>query len=197
MRRLLFVVLVGSGLSIAYVAWPLHTALQIRDALIAGDTTTLARKIEWDGVRQSLKASYSPALHASLKVDPTTPSTLWQRIKATVARRVASTAIDRYVTPEYLPVLLGYRRLLHGSSQPVAGRLEPPTALAGTLFADSVIDRFVSFWPRLRSAVFVSAGKLTVKVEDSNTPGRHYVGTLELRGYEWKLTALSIVGPGH
>ena len=37
-------------------------------------------------------------------------------------------------------------------------------------------------------AVFVSAGKLTVKVEDSNTPGRHYVGTLELRGYEWKLT---------
>lgn len=196
MRRLLRIFVVCFGLSIAYPAWPLHTALQIRDAMIAGDTATLAHKIEWDGVRQSLKASYSPTVLASLQTDPNTRPSQWQRFKAAVGRRVAGTGIDRYVTPEYLPVLLGYRRLWHGTSQPVLGRPEPPTALAGTPFADSAIDHIASFWARLRSAVFHSPGKLVVEVEDRYTPSRHYIGTLELRGCEWKLTRLSIVGPG-
>ncbi len=47
----------------AYVAWPLYTALQLREAMIAGDVATLTRKVEWDAVRASLKASVEPRNH--------------------------------------------------------------------------------------------------------------------------------------
>jgi hypothetical protein len=35
-----------------------------------------------------------------------------------------------------------------------------------------------------------------LEVEDKHRPGRNFVGTLELRDWEWKLTGLSITGEG-
>ena len=197
MQRLSRFILVILALLVAYVAWPLFTALQIRDAMIAGDTATLTRRIEWDAVRASLKASLSPMALARLEADPDAPPpSMWQRLKSAVAPRMAGSVIDRYVTPEHLPVLLGYRRRWRGTVQPALGREEPPTVLADTLFAGSVIDRFASFWKRLRRAVFYSPSKIVLEVEDKYAPGRLYIGTLELKGFEWKLTGLTIAGPG-
>lgn len=195
MQRRPRVIVIILGLMAAYVIWPLYTALQIRDAMISGDTATLVRKIEWDTVRASLKASMSPEAIARLEADPNAPPpSLWQRVKSAVAPRLAGTVIDRYVTPESLPVLLGYRRFWRGTVQPALGREEPPTALAGTLFAGSAVDRFASFWRRLRRAVFQSLTRIEIEVQDRYQPGRSYTGTLELRGFEWKLTALTVTG---
>lgn len=197
MRRLPRVVLILTVLVIGYWAWPLYAAIQIRDAMISGDTATLARRIDFDAVRTSLKASLSPEAIARLQADPNAPQpSLWQRIKATVAPSMASTVIDRYVTPENLPVLLGYRRIWRGTIQPALGYEEPPTVLAGTVLAGSPIDRFASFWKRLRRAVIHSPAKVVLEVEDKYRPGRSFVGTLELRGLDWKLTELSIAGSG-
>jgi hypothetical protein len=33
-------------------------------------------------------------------------------------------------------------------------------------------------------------------VEDKYKPDRRYIGTLELRGIEWKLTSLTVAGDG-
>jgi len=44
--------------------------------------------------------------------------------------------------------------------------------------------------------VFVSPTRFVLEVEDKYRPGRNLVGTLELRGWEWKLTGLSVVGAG-
>jgi len=197
MQRLPRVILITIGLMVAYAAWPLHAALQIRDALIAGDTATLTQRIEWDGVRASLKASLSPEGLASLEADPNTPPpSLWQRIKSVVTPSVSARAIDRFVTPEYLPVLLGYRRFWRGTVQPALGYQEPPTVLAGTLLAGSAIDRAASFWKRLRRAVFYSPMRIEVEIEDKYRPGRFYTGMLELKGLTWKLTSLSVSGAG-
>jgi hypothetical protein len=197
MRRLPRVVLATLGLMLAYAAWPLHATWQIRDALITGDTPTLTRRIEWDALRASLKASLTPETLAGLDADPDAPPpSLWQRIKSAVAPSVTARAIDRFVTPEYLPVVLGYRRFWRGTIQPALGREEPQTALAGTLFAGSSIDRFVSFWKRLRRAVFHSPMRIEVEIEDKYRPGRFYTGMLELKGFQWKLTSLSIRGVG-
>ena len=197
MQRLPRVILVFSALLVGYWIWPLHAALQIREAMIAGDTATLARRVEWNSVRTSLKASLSPESVARLEADPNAPQpSLWQRIKSTVAPRMANTVIDRYVTPENLPVLLGYRRIWRGTIQPALGYEEPPTVMAGTLFAGSVIDRFASFWKRLRRAVIHSPSKVVLEVEDKYHPGRSYIGTLELRGLDWKLTELTVAGAG-
>jgi hypothetical protein len=195
--RLPRLILVTFALLAAYAAWPIHAAVQIREAMIAGDTATLTRRIEWEAVRTSLKASLSPEAVARLEADPNAPQpTLWQRVKATVAPRMAGTVVDRYVTPENLPVLMGYRQIWRGTVRPALGYQEPPTVLAGTLLEGSPIDRFASFWKRLRRGVIYSPGRIEVEVEDKYVPGRSYVGTLELRGFEWKLTGLSISGAG-
>jgi hypothetical protein len=188
------VVLFLAALVGAYVAWPLYTALQLREAMIAGDVATLTRKVEWDAVRASLKASLSPETIARLEADPNSPpASLWQRVKSAVAPSLAGNVIDRYVTPQNLPVLLGYRRL-RGTLRPILGQPEPPTVLAGTMLEGTTIDRFASFWRRLRHATFHIPGKFVVEVEDKYAAGRTYTSTLEFVGWEWKLTGLTISG---
>jgi hypothetical protein len=162
--------------------------------MIAGDSAALAARVDWGAVRSSLKASMSAEAMARLEADPDAPApTTWQRIKRTVAPRFAGGVIDRYVTPERLPVLLGYYRFWRGTLRPML-REEPPTALAGTLLAGSGVDRFASFWRRLRRAAFVSPTTMVVEVQDKYTSGRRYTATLDLRGWEWKLTGLAISG---
>jgi len=197
MRLLLRSLVLAVPLALAYLAWPVVTALQVREAMVAGDTATLTRKIEWEALRASLKASLSPETLARLAADPDAPApTLWQRIRAAVAPSLADGIVDRYVTPDHLPVLLGYRRLHDGAVRPALGLQEPPTALAGTLLAGSSLDRFASFWTRVRRAVFLSPTRFVLEVEDKHRPGRVYVGTFALQGWEWKLTGLTVSGGG-
>ena len=115
---------------LAYLAWPVFAALEIREAIVAGDTAALNRKIDWEALRASLKASITPETLARLTRILTRPSRrLWQRIKAAVAPSMADTVIDRYVTPENLPVLLGYRRVYrrHGAARRSASRSRRPS----------------------------------------------------------------------
>ena len=197
MRRLIKVLILALPLVLAYLAWPIFSALEIRDAIVAGDTETLNRKIDWEPLRGSLKTSISPETIARLTADPDAPTpTLWQRIKAAVAPSMADSILDRYVTPENLPILLGYRRLYRGTVRPALGLQEPPTMLAGTWLAGSSVDRFASFWTRVRRAVFQSPTRFVLEVEDKYRPGRTYVGTFALQGWEWKLTGLTVSGGG-
>ncbi len=46
MRWMVRVLLVMVFLAITYAAWPVSAALKIREAMIAGDTATLNRKVE-------------------------------------------------------------------------------------------------------------------------------------------------------
>ena len=195
MRQLPRIIITSLVVVLAYMAWPVVTALQIRDAMIRGDSITLNRKIEWESLRASLKASISPDEAARLAADPDAPPpSLWQRVKVAVGASVTNTVVDRYVTPERLPVLVGYRRMWRGTVQPAIGVEEPPTALANTMLGGSAIDRFVSFWKRLRSAIFHSPTYLEIEVADKYTPARTYRATLELVGWEWKLTRMAING---
>jgi hypothetical protein len=195
MQRLPRIIILSMTLVLAYMAWPFVTALQIRDAMIRGDTITLNRKIEWESLRSSIKASITPDVAARLAADPEAPPpSLWQRVKVAVGASVTNTVVDRYVTPERLPVLVGYRRMWRGTVQPAIGVEEPPTALATTMLGGTAIDRFASFWKRLRSAIFHSPTYLEIEVVDKYTPARTYKATLEIVGWEWKLTRMTING---
>jgi hypothetical protein len=186
MRRVTpLVILIVVGLLAAYVVWPVYTALKIRDAMMAGDSEALSSRVDWAAVRSSLKASMSAEAIARLDADPDTQAaTRWQHLKRAVAPRLAGGAID----------LLGYHRFWRGTVRPVLAREEPPTALAGTLLAGSAVDRFASFWRRLKRAAFVSPTTVLVEVQDKYTSSRHYTATLGLQGWEWKLTGLAISG---
>lgn len=195
MRRILKLSLLLVSIACAYAAWPVYAALVIREAIIAGDTQTLSGRIEWEPVRASLKSSISAETMARLAANPDAPKpSLWQRLKAVIAPKVADTVIDRYVTPENLPILLGYRRQYRDHIRPALGLHEPPTVLAGTWLAGGRVDRLASFWARVKSAVFHSPTRFVVEVEDKFHPERHYISTLELRDWGWKLTGLSVSG---
>jgi hypothetical protein len=197
MKRIIRLLLISLGVAVAYAAWPVYSALVIREAIIAGDAQTLSGRVEWEPLRASLKSSLSPETLARLAADPDAPKpTLWQRVKALVAPKVAETVIDRYVTPESLPVLLGYQRKYREHIRPALGLKEPPSVLAGTWLAGGRIDRFASFWARVRSAIFYSPTRFVLDVEDKFHPERHYIGTLELRDWTWKLTELDVSGSG-
>ena len=199
MRKLLLRTLAVLSLLVVaaagYVAWPLAHALAIREAMREGNVEVLNRKVEWDNVRASLKASLTPDAIAKLTEDPEAPKrSVWQSVKAAVAPRFADTVIDRYVTPESLPVFLGYRETYKGTIRPALGLKEPPGVLAGTLLEGSGLDRGLSFWKRIRRAVFTSPTRVLLEVEDQFRPDRRYTGTMELRGLQWKLTGLTIAG---
>lgn len=182
-------------LATAYVAWPIASALAIREAMREGNIEVLNARVEWDSVRASLKTSLTPETIARLAEDPEAPKrSLWQSVKAAVAPRFADTVIDRYVTPENLPVFLGYRETYKGTIRPALGLKEPPTVLGGTILAGTGLDKGLSFWKRVRRAVFTSPRRVLLEVEDQYQAGRRYTGTMELRGLTWKLTALSIAG---
>jgi len=110
---------------------------------------------------------------------------------------LAESAVDRYITPENLPSFFGYRETYRNQIRPALGLAEPPTMLAGTLFAGTPIDRIASFYARVRRAVFYSLTRFEVEIVDRYQPERRYVSTFELKGLEWKLTALAVLGAGY
>jgi hypothetical protein len=154
--------------------------------------------VEWASVRASLKGSLSAESKARLEKDPDAPApSLWQRLKATLAPSLAESAVDRYVTPENLPSFFGYRETYRTTIRPALGLKEPPSVLADSVFAGSLLDRMLSFYARVRRAVFYSLTRFEVEVVDRYQPERRYVSTFELKGWEWKLTALAVLGASY
>ena len=85
-------------LLIAWFSWPLWTALTIREAVLTGDTAVLERKIDWPGVRASLKQSL-PVYLAGQGV-------IGQTLTALFGTTVVDTIVDSYVSPSGLVQLM-------------------------------------------------------------------------------------------
>jgi hypothetical protein len=188
MRKLTYAVLFLIVLAASYVAYPFFTAWSIREAMREGDSQYLERKIEWESVRTSLRQSLGQAAFAptagngdgAAQAREQAPG-LWQRLKMSVGRRAVDGIVDNYVTPEGLPQLFGVRN----AYREVSGD-------AAALRALPWYRRVAEFWSRLKRAEFKTPGAFEVEMEDRNDASRHYIGLLELRGVEWKLTQLHL-----
>jgi hypothetical protein len=195
MRKITSITLALLLLAAGYVAYPLVTAWSIREAMQRGDSERLEHKIEWDSVRTSLRESLGKMASGSAgagsgseETAPELPAKgglskggLWQRIKASVGRRAVDGIVDRYVTPEGLPQLFGVRN----AYREVSGE-------AAELRALPWYRRAADFWSRLKRAEFKTPAAFEVEMADRNDAARHYIGLLELRGIEWKLTQLHV-----
>lgn len=86
-----------------YVAWPAWSGYQIKAALDAGDTTTLARKIEFERVRASLRpavaAEVEKSLAAAVSASGQPPATL-DKLKSEAMPKLVDMALNGLVTPE-------------------------------------------------------------------------------------------------
>ena len=188
MRKLTYAALLLIVLATSYVLYPFYTAWSIREAMQRGDSDYLEQKIEWDSVRASLRQSIGAATLAPAAGDgnsaahaPEQTPGLWQRLKASVGRRALDGFVDNYVTPEGLPQLFGIRN----AYREVSGE-------AAALRARPWYRRAANFWSRLKRAEFKTPAAFEVEMADRNDPNRHFIGLLELRGIQWKLTELHL-----
>lgn len=187
MRRRLLILTVLSALlaSAAYISVPFWTAWSIREAIKAGDSAYLARKIDFASVRETLRPSLAQV--AFDMPDPDASETapkpgLWKRIKAYWGTSAIDRFVDSYVTPEGLPMMFQWRK----SYREVTG-----TADAFAQTAPFRV-RFAKFWSRLMRAEFKSLTAFEIELRDQYDASRSHVALLELAGLEWKLTELRV-----
>lgn len=173
-------------LAAGYVVYPLLTVWHVREAMRTGDTAYIDAKIEWQTVRETLRASlteYALGPTAVVAAGATPPKAgLWQRIKAGIGRRAVDKLVASYVTPEGLPRLFGAREFYREN---ISGEAAAPRAQPWH-------ERAKGFWSRVKRAEFHSPTAFEIEMADKNDPTRHYVGLLRLRGLEWKLSELRV-----
>jgi Protein of unknown function (DUF2939) len=178
--------LVAFLLATAYVASPFVAAWNLREAVKAGNVEAVQGRVQWDTVRASLKTSL--AQHPDLFAEATTAGenvkpTWWQRIKASFGVTMMDRFIESYVTPEGLPKLFQYRQAWRDNiSGDTAYLAEMPR-----------LERMKQFYDRIKRAEFQSFSKVEIEMQDRKKPERRYVSTMELIGFDWKLTALRVI----
>lgn len=186
MRGKLVIYVLGLLALTLYLVSPLAAAWAIRDAIHNGDTAVLERRIDWPGVKSSLKASmesYALGIEpTALGSDAPRPS-LWNRIKIAYGRSVVASVVDRMVTPTGLPKLLKYRNGYHRTVHAL------PDDAEGTL-----IDEVRAAWQRIERAEFLSPTRFAIQVRDRIDPDKSFAGVLALQGGEWRLVSLEVVG---
>jgi hypothetical protein len=150
-------------------AWPLWSALQLRQAVRYGDSTTLAARVDFDQLRANLKATIA----GNLKADD---SGNWLRRRATqsLGPFLAARTIDVMVTP----TLLAFFLKRHMQANDAANQ----TAPADGDDPDPLSPR------RLRWAFFDSPTKFRIETADRDKPGRRLVAILSWQGFSWRLT---------
>ena len=186
LRPLLRLSLIAFVVATAYVASPFVAAWNLREAVKAGNVAAVQAKVQWDTVRASLKTSlakhpelFAEATMAGENVKPT----LWQRVKATFGVTMIDRFIESYVTPEGLPKLFQYRQAWRDTISGDTAQLAQAPRL----------ERMRQFYDRIRRAEFQTFSKVEIEMQDRKKPERRYVSTMELIGFDWKLTALRVI----
>ncbi len=195
----MLVVLFGAGLLMAlYVAAPLWAAHALRSAAKAGDVATLEAKIEWQSLRESLKASLRTAGRAEVPdAEGQARRSIWQRIKAAAAPAMTDRLVDRMVTPQGVAQLARSDDVMAAIARAAGIRQTAPArgprsvAKAGTADAEG---EFLSLVTRLQRIALYSPVHFEFEIADRRNPSRRYVSTMRLRGLEWKLTEVRVVG---
>lgn len=200
-RKLLLIGLLAATAVGAYVAAPLITAWQIREAVRLGDTARLRDKVDWPSVRQSLKSSLGEARQALGELSDAAGEPrpgLWQRIKAAALPYVTDPLIDRYVTAESAPKLYKWRQALRQRLQQ-ASAAAAPRALASTSSGwldGTSLGRSLALARRIERWSFVSPMRLEIELADRQVAGRRWFAALEMRALSWRLTEMSVVPAG-
>jgi Protein of unknown function (DUF2939) len=111
MRRVLMFVLVAViALAAFYMAWPLWSGYSIYQALEARDAATLAAKIDFPSLRQSVKPRVTAEVDKAFdKIGGQAGGLLQGGLKAQLAPQLVDSVLESMVTPDNLSVLYARR----------------------------------------------------------------------------------------
>jgi hypothetical protein len=178
MRKVLFAPFV---LLLAYFAWPLTAAWQLRAAVKANDVPAIESKVDWTTLRANLKQTVG----SNLKDKSTDPhrGLLTRVLIGTLGLPAADAVIDFTVTPLTLGKVLAGRSLLDDLGMTRKGERAPSADADADeeAIADPLAPR------RLRWAFFESPTSFRIETVDLQVPGKRVVSILALQGTSWKL----------
>ena len=198
MRRLIALVVVFILTAGIYSGSAFYAGWQIREAMRTGDTVVLQRRVDWPGVRQTLKQTATETralmteMSASAGVTMAKPG-LWTRIKQAAAPFLADPLIDRYVTAESAPQIWNWRQAWRQKVRPTIGFKEPATPLSVTFLAGSALDQGLAVARRVERAAFTSPFRMEMELRDRYVEGRRWRAAFEMRAWSWMLTEVHLV----
>ncbi len=194
MRRPLIAIAAFSFIALAgvYLTSPLWAAYKLREAVKTGDTAAVERMVVWPSLRASVKSTVARnakllplAKQAARDIRPT----MWQRVRSVFGHSMLDRFIETYITPQGLPKLYQAKTRWHERFK----RPQKPIMMQAGLAP----DRIARAWRRIKRAEFRSPFRFILEVEDRHVATRLIQSTFQLsnislRGFDWKLSAISI-----
>jgi hypothetical protein len=177
MRKLLFLPVIVPALALAYAAWPVWSAWQLRSAVKARDLAAIERGVDWPTLRANLKQTIA----ANLEDRSRRPETgyVGKALQRTLGPFVAARVVDVAVTPGTLARILAGRL---GASEAKDGAPASGAESDGeAATADPLSPR------RLRWAFFETPTRFRIEVADRREPAKRIVSELALQGVRWRL----------
>lgn len=195
MRKLAIAIALLAG-AVVYVASPLLAAWEVREALKAGNTATLEKRVDWPSVRASLRQSFGETQQVITELTDAAgvpKPGFWQRVVAATVPMLSGTVIDNYVTPQAAPQLYAWRQTWRETVRPSIGLAEPKMVLAGTLLEGTAVDKVLTLLKRVDRAIYTGPTRIELEIRDRYVETRQYRAVMELQGLTWKLTEVHVL----
>lgn len=185
------VVAVLVAFALAYLAWPLWSAWQLRNAVKSRDLAALETQVDWDTLRTNLKPRLANAVRENAEASTGVAGVLKRAVGATVVER----GVDYIVTPKNLARLLAGREFVLARSKEPPQPQKPQQNDPGVPSTGDDVDDPQDPMPpkRLRWAFFESPTRFRFEAEHPRIPNNRIVSVLELRGATWKLVDIDVI----
>lgn len=187
MKRIVGLVVV---LALAYLAWPLLSAWQLRSAVKSRDLASLETRVDWATLRTNLKPRLANAVRENADASTGVTGVLKRAVGAAVVER----GVDYIVTPKNLARLLAGREFVLARTKEAPQPQKPQQNDPGAPPDQDADDPQDPMPPkRLRWAFFETPTRFRFEAEHPRVPGSRIVTILALSGATWKLVDIDLV----
>jgi len=183
------IVTIAIAIAIAYIAWPLWSGWQLRQAVKSRDLAALETLVDWTALRANLKPRLASAVRENAEASTGMTGVLKRAIGAAAVER----GVDYVVTPKNLARVLAGREFvlarMKEAPQPVPPDKNDP-AKRDDADADDPQDPVPP--RRLRWAFFETPTRFRIEAEHPRVPDSRIVSILALQGLSWRLVDVDL-----
>ncbi len=171
------------ALALLYLAWPLWSGWQLRQAMKARDVATLEARVDWPTLRTNLKPRIALAVEQSAEQSGKVGAIL----KRALGGIVADKGVDYLVTPQNLSRVLAGREFVTARMKREPASPQQPAPKAEPTVDDPEDPDDPMPPRRLRWAFFESPTRFRIEATHPRIPNGRVVAILGQQGFGWKL----------